>query len=193
MCKAALVLMIMAFSFCGVVQAQQTAVGIIIGGETVYAVWRPLMGFVAEHRKTKHSGLETGLQYRSMQNTFGMSVQVGTSFSHYTVRVNEHHLTLPILYKYYSRIVNIAAGPSFVFYLGYGAKADNPDVTINDYTRTPTFDIGALIKISKPLNVSDKLILEPEFRVNPLFSSLNTYVGFAIAGKYKLKGNKLQQ
>lgn len=188
MYKAALVLMVMTFSVCGVVQAQQTAVGLIIGGETVYAGWRPLTGFVAEHRKTKHSGLEAGLQYRSMQNTFGMSVQVGSSYYNYTVRVNEHHLTLPILYKYYSRIVNIAAGPSFDFYLGYGAKADNPDVKVNDYTRTPTFDIGALIKISKPINLSEKVVLEPEFRVNPLFSSLNTYVGFAIAGKYKLKG-----
>ncbi len=185
--KAAPLLTLLLLFCSGISKAQQTSVGVLLGAETVYAGWRPLAGLVAEHRKTKHSGFETGIQYRSLQLNFGVSTLIGTTHYDYTTTVNEHHLTLPFLYKYYSRIVNIAAGPTFDFYLGYSANATDPRVTVDNYTRTPTFDIGGLLKISKAINLSKGVLLEPEFRVNPLFNSVNTYVGFGIAAKHRLK------
>lgn len=162
--------------------------GVLLGAENTFSNWRPIIGFTGEYRKTRHSGFEAGVQYRSAQQKFGILALIDTAFYEYTTTINEHHLTLPFLYKYYSRIVNIAAGPTFDFYLGYGAKVSDPRLKIDNYSRTPTFGIGGLLKISKAINLSSQFVLEPEFRVNPIFNNGNTYAGFGIAGKYKLQG-----
>lgn len=164
----------------------QTSVGLLVAPEATLGNWRPLIGLVVEHHKTRRSGFETGLQYRSLQLQMNLLVFVGGQQYNYTATINEHHFTIPLLYKLHSRVVNLAVGPTIDFYMGYASRVSNKDVTVDDYNRNPTLGLGGLLKLGKTINLSDKMVLEPEMRVNPIFNAGNTYVGFGVAGKYRL-------
>jgi hypothetical protein len=49
-----------------------------------------------------------------------------------------------------------------------------------------TFNVGVLAKVSKSFKLTKEFYLEPEVRLNPLLTIERTYVGFGLAGKYKL-------
>lgn len=145
---------------------------------------RPGIGGVIEYAMTKHSGIETGLYYRTFGENFYFNVS-GTSFS---VNIAERHLSIPVLYKFSSRIVNFSAGPTFDFYLGWRQTSGKIYTQIEEYSVTPPFQVGVMLKLSKNIKLSNRLFLEPEVRLNPMVSAEGRgYGGLGISAKYLLK------
>ena len=153
--------------------------------ETSSNSFRPALGINYEQRFTKRSGIETGILYRNyvenMVVTF--SSEFGTNSS--TLRLRESYLSIPVLYKFYTRIVDISAGPSFELYLGWGQKSSNPDIRVTDYSGRNAFNMGLLTKISKNIKLNDQFSLEPEVKINPIVTNDLAYIGIGLAGKYK--------
>ncbi len=139
-------------------------------------------GMMVERQVTRHSGIESGIYFRSYI-TDGY-VQPGNNF--YAFSISERYLSIPVLYKYYSRIVNFSIGPSFDYFLGWKQKSGLPDVKVENYSISPAIAIGIQTKLSKPIILSNRFILEPELRFNPIISTERSYLGIGIAAKYKL-------
>ena len=136
-------------------------------------------GATFEINLTKNSGLETGLFYRSYKlNGFSNRLYY---------EISERHLSIPVLYKLYSSIINISAGPTFDFLLGLNQKGDFPIALPHTYKSNGSIEIGGMLKLSKRINFSDAFLLEPEIRYNYIFSSSRNYAGVGIAAKYKLQ------
>jgi hypothetical protein len=95
-------------------------------------------------------------------------------------------LSLPVLYKFYARFINLAAGPNFDIYMGRKQKNKNPELRIDSYDTDPDFRIGFMAKASKRINLSETFVMEPEVRFNLMLGSGFSYTGFGIAGKYRL-------
>lgn len=148
--------------------------------------FQPGTGVVFERQATKHSGIETGLYYHNYVFSGDIIYTDSTGSRFFPFTLSERHLTIPGLYKFYSRIVNVSAGPAFDFYTGWKQRAKSPGVTVNNYTIDPAFKVGFFAKVSKRIKLSDDFLLEPEIRINPVFNSSRYYAGFGIAGKYKL-------
>jgi hypothetical protein len=170
---------------------KSTIVGINPTFETTDELLRPGIGITAERRLSRHSGFESGLYYRnyvySQYLTFESPVGApGGPVTNAELIISERHLSIPLLYKYYSRIVNASIGPTFDFYVGWHQKNKIPMLTVNDYSVDPNFSLGAMIKISKTIPIHKRISLEPELRYNPTFSFERTYAGFGIAAKYNL-------
>ena len=80
--------------------------------------FRPGLGIHFERQITKRSGIETGIYHRNYitKGSVIYSNQSGNTIMRFTV--SERHLSVPFLYKFYSRFINLHAGLSFEFYTG---------------------------------------------------------------------------
>lgn len=148
--------------------------------------FRPGIGGLFERQITRHSGIETGVYYRNFIQRGFTTLTNSTGSYTFPFIISERHISIPVQYKFYSRLINLSAGPSFDFYLGWEQKNKSAIIVINDYNIDPNFFIGLLAKVSKSISLTDRFILEPEVRFNPIFTSSRTYIGLGIAGKYKL-------
>lgn len=147
--------------------------------------FRPGIGGLFEMQLTRHSGFETGVYYRNYIQNFYLTYIDSFNLNTFFYKVSERHISIPVQYKFYSRIINLSIGPSFDFYLGWKQK-NTASITVNTYNIDPNFFIGILAKVSKKINLNKRFLLEPELRFNPIFTSKRSYTGFGIAAKYKL-------
>ena len=154
--------------------------------ETSTSHFQPSLGFIYEQRFTKRSGIETGIYYRNYIQNILVSISDQTSWYSSNIRLSERHLSIPALYKFHTRLVNISAGPSFEFYLGWKQKSSNSEIELTDYSLSSAFQIGLLTKISKSIKLNEQFALEPELRLNPIVTNDRAYIGFGIAAKYNL-------
>ncbi len=150
----------------------------------------PLTGFQVVYQLKKHGGIESGLYYRPVKNTLFVSYyDPGTNFNYTGVAViSEKYLHIPVLYRYQSRIINFTAGTSFDLFLGWKDKSENASLKVNSYNPASSIQVGAVVSISKSILLSEKIILEPEVRFNPIITSEDPYVhsafGFAFRRKF---------
>jgi len=154
--------------------------------ETSSNAFKPGLGLQYEQRFTRRSGIETGMFYRNYQQGMIVTMTDGTNSVISTVDVAERHLSIPALYKFHTKIVNISAGPTFEFFMGWRQTNREPVIKVDGYNLQNEFNIGVLAKISKDIRINERFILEPEMRLNPIVTNERAYLGFGIAGKYKL-------
>ncbi len=148
----------------------------------------PFSGLQLVYQKGKHGGLETGLYYRPVRNQYITTFYNGITYSSVIAIVAERFLSIPVLYRYQSKVLNFTAGTSLDLYLGWKDKSDKNTVIVNSNNRSATIEAGAVVSVSKSIQLGDKLILEPEIRFNPIFTSGDPYVhsAFGFAYRYKL-------
>ena len=154
--------------------------------ETSSTNFRPSAGIIYEQRFTKRSGIETGIYYRNYIQNFVVIFNSPTGSSVANIRLSERHLSIPALYKFYTRFVNISAGPSFEFYLGWKQKSDSQTIKTVDYSNNSPFNIGLMAKIGRSIKLNERFNLEPEVRFNPIITNDRAYIGLGLAAKYKL-------
>ena len=150
----------------------------------------PFSGLQLIYQKGKHGGLETGLYYRPVRNEtiYDFYNTTGGNFYSVVAIIAERFLSIPVLYRFQSKVLNFTAGSSLDIYLGWKDKSDKNTVTINSNNRSATIEAGAVVSLSKSIHLDDKIILEPEIRFNPIFTSGDPYVhsAFGFACRYKL-------
>lgn len=151
-----------------------------------YDSFMPLTGVQLVYQKGKHGGLETGLYYRSQRVStyYAIYDPNGGLYSGFS-KIGVRFLTLPVLYRFRSRIINFTAGPSLDLYVSWKEKSKNKNGVIIDYNRSGNIAIGAVASISKDISLGDKWVLEPEIRFNPV-SDEGSYTAFGFALRYKL-------
>lgn len=167
----------------------QTRVGVMLIAEDANddISLRPSVGLVIDHQVTRKSGIEKGIFYRTFLGTILVFTELNGLSNTFFVNVRESHITLPILYKFHSRILNLSVGPTFDFFMGWKQTGGFQEVEVNDYSISPSFGFGGMLKVSKSIWLSDRMSLEPDLRLNPVLSRSIIYGGFGIAIKYQTK------
>lgn len=161
-------------------------VGLDFTFENASGTFQPGIGMLFERKVTHHSGIETGLYYRNYKQDFIITVSDSVGSRSYYGLISERHISIPVQYKFYSRFINLTAGPTFEFYIGWKQKNKTSELAVSSYDINPAFSIGFIAKASKDIRLAENFILEPEVRFNPIFTSGRRYIGFGIAGKYQL-------
>jgi hypothetical protein len=143
-----------------------------------YYTWRPGLGIGLHRRLSKRSGFETGLYYRNYEIVTSARVDLGDGMGRQTffAHLNERNLMIPLLYRFQNRWVHFSLGPTFDFYMGWRQTRDQ-GLQIDSYSRSPSVDMGAMAKIGVPLEISGKLKILPELRLNPTFQYQRIYAG----------------
>lgn len=144
-------------------------------------------GLVIDQKITKRSGFEISLITRS-DKVFG-NVEYNFSdgrkeYASFTLK--EHYLNIPVLYKFHSKIVNIAVGPSMDVFMGWNQISGSPGLVVEEYDTSDRVIFGVMGKISKNFDLGKNLVLEPEIRLNPL-NDTRTFIGLGVSLKYRVK------
>jgi hypothetical protein len=159
--------------------------GVNINGEVYPGGFMPSPGVSFETQLRKHSGAETGLYYRTAitKNTINYSDSAGPARP-YRFTVATRYINLPLLYKFYSKILNVSAGPTFDLFIGWKQKRDELPVQIQSFKEDPTFKIGFLAKVGKAIAASSRIIVEPEVRYASIQGLEGGGIGVGVAVKY---------
>lgn len=168
-------------SLCGQASAQQTIVGVNAGDDATYSKLTTEInqfvgvGVSAERRFDTHSGIETGIYYQRY------SFDIGGNQAY-------HFLSVPVLYKFYSHILNFSLGPVVTRYLGSstidGKAFFEPSLATDPSYQS--FGFGYMAKLSKSFSAGRYWIIEPEFRFTRNFTYQATGGGVGLAAKYRL-------
>lgn len=140
------------------------------------------LGFTFERQMTTHLGFETGLFYRTDKRESILTVNETS----YLMSLNECYLSLPLLVKFYSNFLNVSIGPSVDYFVGWRETSSHSNVKMTSFKIRPLMNVGIMGKISKTIVLTDKIILEPEIRFNPLFKPDKYYFGLGMGVKYRL-------
>ena len=101
-------------------------------------------GLTIENQFLKHWGYETGLFLKSIILPY--------------YNINLQYATIPVLFKFYSKVVNVSMGVNFDYFMGW----KNITTSFIPATFTsPNYNYGFIGKISKDIALSPKVILEP--------------------------------
>lgn len=163
--------------------AQETKpsyVGVLVAGEFQYGEFEPNFGLFYERQFTPKSGMEIGIIYRTDRKQNFVSIEDSGITITETITVRESYINVPILYRYSSRFAAFSIGPTVDFFSGWN-QIDKNLIQVENYTRTPSVEIGALLKIGKEVPLKGAVILEPELRMG--FRSFNFpegYIGLGV-------------
>ncbi|MHA7129593.1 hypothetical protein [Algoriphagus namhaensis] len=184
-----IILLLFTCLFGGSVKAQQeTSLGAILlyeDPEELDATFRA--GIVFNHKFTKRSGIETSLITRT-DRVFGV---VETGFTDGTIirdsfTLKEVYLEFPVLYKFHSRIVNVAVGPSFDIFVGWSQISGQPEAEVISHSPSSRVIFGLMGKVSKSFNLFENFILEPEIRISEL-NNTRSFIGAGFSLRYRFK------
>lgn len=141
----------------------------------------PEIGFVFEKQATVHSGFETGINYRTYQRELYFLVN---NQSYYPLII-EKYISIPVSYKFYSKIINAGLGATFDYYVDWKQTGGNGEMT--SYMPGDEYFLGLIGKISKPIFLGDNFILEPEIKFNLLIIPYpRHYMGIGLVSKFDL-------
>lgn len=178
------VLLILACIFSGSCFSQNNlAVGInFTGGFTSSSDFVVVPGLTLEKQIKKHSGFETGLYYKTVK-LHGKVFVDGRVYGNQIIK--ENYISVPVLYKFNSSLLNFSVGPTFDFYTGWKQSKKGIVFPWIYYAPNHKFIAGFLGKVSKTVGLTKRFFLEPEIRYNPVLSAGKSFYGIGISGKYR--------
>lgn len=172
------------FASMNLIAQKQEFVGIGINSEMMReSIMKTGIAFSYENQLSKHNGFEIDLNQRSRDLYFTLKFSDGST---QTSHINEDYLTLPILYKFYSNIVNVSTGITFDYFVGWKDLTKFGSTELLSHSINPKFQVGWAFRVSKSIPLSPRFVLEPEIQINPIFSYSISYYGAALKLKYKL-------
>jgi len=164
---------------------QQSLIGLNVNGDVSPSKFRPSIGLTFEKQFLEHSGFETGLYYRTSNLSGVITYMDESGFYSNSFVVSQRYLTVPVLYKYYSKILNFSAGPTVDFYLGWKQKNNSLSTQISNLEVDRKVNVGFLVKAGKMIPLSKQFLLEPELRFGSVQEFDDINLGIGIAGKYR--------
>jgi hypothetical protein len=164
------------------VAQQRTLLGINLTTNYDYnTTIKPEIGVVFERQFTSHSGIEMDLNYRTYQRELFIQYDNQT---YYPEIVNEY-FSIPIIYKFYTKILKVGAGLTFDYNLGQ--KQRNISSTHFFFETDYDYYVGPIVKLSKEFHLDETFVLEPEVKANVIiFPYERHYFGVGINAKFDL-------
>lgn len=174
------------FMACFEINAQQQFVGVNINLEKEgNANLKPGFGLIYEYQLANHHGFEIDLNYRSKNEKMWLPISISNN-DEQLFEIRESYLTMPVLYKFYSNVINVSTGITFDYFIGWNNLTNVENVQLTSYKINPKLYVGWAFRISKSIPLSPKFILEPEIQLNPIFKYDYCYYGVGVKLKYKL-------
>ncbi len=178
---------------CTVFGQKKNAVGLDFTSELAkYNNLRLGLGLTYERKLSTHLAIETGLFYRTTKTDYEIEVtssensgvNAGTTEDYHS-QIMAKYISLPILFKYYTNIINISIGPNFDYFFDWRESDASPNFETVHYSISPKLNYGFQFKVGKQINFGEKYAIEPELRYSQMLDVNTHYLGLGIAGKYR--------
>lgn len=166
--------------------AQQQFVGVSLNSERKeHANVRLGFGVLYEYQLSKQHGFEIDLNYRSKNEKMWLPISISNN-NEQLFEIRESYLTMPVLYKFYSNVINVSTGITFDYFIGWNSITEVENVQLTSYSMNPKLYVGWAFRVSKSIPLSPRFILEPQIQFNPIFKYNYCYYGADVKLKYKL-------
>lgn len=138
--------------------------------------WRFNPGISFAAHITRHSGVEIGVNYRVAGGT---AARTGPEEP---ANYSNRYISIPVVYKYYNRILNVVAGVNYDFMI---------NSSYGDIKRLSSAErniFGIVVGVTKDIRLGRGMILEPYVHLNP--NTLNhpyMWVGVGVGLKYAFR------
>lgn len=176
----------MSFPLPAIAQEKSLQIGgKLINEFTFYNGFAPGFGGQVVYRIGKHGGIESGLNYQNKYLSIFTTLIVGGNSYNYYTKIAEHHLQIPLFYRYDSKAINFSAGPMLDYFIGWDVRHTDPGVTVNNYDRN-TVSLAGTAGVSRSFYLSPTIILEPELKFNYILTEDDGGVSINIALRKKL-------
>ena len=131
-----------------------------------------------------HHSIGIGCYYR----TYNEELFFFPFFSNkkYYFTVQERYLSIPIIYKYSLKLINISAGMGLDMYMGW-KEVDNQydnNIKMDKYAYDKSYYKYIIIKVGKDIKLTDNFYIEPALRYSNILDSERYYIGIGINCKY---------
>jgi len=182
--KYKILIALLLFVATSLIAQKQEFVGIGINSEMMNgATMQTGIAFSYEHQFSIHNGFELEINQRNNEQYLTVPVGDGTF---QTSHILENYLSFPILYKFYSNVVNLSTGINLDYFVGWKDLTKFGVTEPTSYNINPKLYVGWVFKVGKTIPLSSKFNLEPEVQFNPIFKYGYSYYGASIKLKYKL-------
>jgi len=162
-------------------QKKSLQVGIKLLNElTFYNGLVPGFGAQLVYEMGRHGGLESGIYYDNQITTYWFYSPGVSVFG----EVAERRLTIPIWYHFHSKALNFSGGPSLSYFVGWKDKSSF-GAKVTSYT-TNALQVQGSAGISKTINLSSSILLEPEVRFNYIFGRDDGNISLNLALRKKI-------
>lgn len=152
-----------------------------------------IVGLSVEKQVCQKNSLELGINFRHFKNNFSNEKTDFVFLKNFSI--SERFLNVTMTSKYHFKYFNVSFGPTVDFLLGWKDKSEVAYPYLEYLDRTAYF--GLLTKLSKSISIDKRILIEPELRYNPIFSSITLYskyvqlrdrqfIGAGVTIKYKL-------
>lgn len=162
----------------------------------------PTFGINFQAQLSRRDGIEAGIYYRTFHHTEtlgGYTVPPGNMYvPQYQDSYNGKYISIRLMYRFYSKIIDVSAGFTTDIVIGDGGSIFNPvggRVTVSWAKAYPVDLYGFMFRVSKDIPLYKGLILQPEIHVNPCIgddgSGLHkttyrgTFLGCGVGLKYR--------
>ncbi len=145
-------------------------------------IMRSSIVFSYENQLSKYNGFEIELSKRYSDQFLAM--QIDNVYE--TFHVLESYLTLPVMYKFHSNIINISTGLSFDYFVGWNDITKFGKTELTSYKLNKLFYTGYVFKLSKNIPLTERFYVEPEIKFNQLFNYNYIFYGISMKLKYML-------
>lgn len=164
---------------------QRTLIGINLTTNYDYcSIIKPEIGLVFERQFTNRAVIELDLNYRTYQNELYFQYDNQS----YYPKIVDRYLSIPVIYKFYNKILK--AGIGFTFDYNLGREQRNVSTTHFFFETDYDYYIGSIVKLSKELHLDENFVLEPEIKANLIFLPVERhYIGVGIIAKFDLIKN----
>lgn len=163
--------------------------GILVSGELSLDRFGPTIGIFYERSISQKLSAETGLFYRTMKDEFFVSMNTPTFSVSDEVRFVQGFVAIPLLVRYDARFAQISIGPQVDIFAKWHQIREG-DISLEDFSRSPTVQVGPLLKVGRKIPFKGTLILEPELRlgIRSLSEGSEGYFGIGLKLKKSLDG-----
>lgn len=166
----------------------------------------PTFGINFQAQLSRRDGIEAGIYYRSFEQTVKRIIHPNpgtppnTVFPEYRNKYTGKYLSLRLMYRFYSKIIDVSAGFTADIVVGAAGYREIP-IGSADYSYEYWGNVnqknlyGFIFRVSKDIPLYKGLILQPEIHVNPCIgddgSGLHkttyrgTFLGCGVGLKYR--------
>lgn len=158
--------------------------------KTYQASAMAVYGIVYERLLSKNTGIEVEIKYQTSPNEYSFLVPGGVnSTDQVKVSGKESFLSMPILFRYRTKILNISLGPTLDYFLNWKQTSSNYYIpygenSLPEYFFPDTWSLGLLFKISESIPIGDQCIVEPGIFYSPILSYKNNSFGLSVLVKH---------
>jgi hypothetical protein len=179
------IVLLLLYSFSSAQVTRKKFIGMNVSGNLYSKTFRLSPGMSFENQLGKRTSLETGIYYLTKPDAVIIVTTSANGSTYKNLPVLQKHLYAPFLFKFYTKIINLSAGPTVEINTSWKQLGSEP--MVGGIIGIPNkVSVGYLVKAGKDIRLGRQLSMEPEMLIGSIVRFNNFRFAIGTGLKYNL-------